>query len=364
MSNELAAQIGVSPELLPLLTPQQQGWLRLSQLKTITFGVLEKNELKVQALLLNCEAITELPEIQDKLKQAKDVAAEAKDARLQFTRMIDEKLYSPAMLFEARNNVLILVAIAHELKLRTAAAKEAEAGNELNKEIDLFKAHVINEYFRIATEYRDTLDRRITFYYTGALQQKMPVAALEKYKQDIRAELPQIELSKFVKFDYKVMTKDKAMEIFGVIHAYNPEEDLKAAIQKIDTKFAMYAEDLQNAEAAITAAKENQEKESSELKNKLTQEVAVNNLTAQAQLMVMSNAPKVKKMMKVQEADTEAWGLAVMSNFIKNWSDVKEYVKVKQWGNLKVSQMAEALGKLNTEKGTKLSGLVVIEISK
>jgi len=89
------------------LTQQQNGWLRLADMKTSLFEELQKAELQVQGILSEINS--------DNLKSAKSVMAEAKEKRMSFTRLIDEKLLNPAMDYEKRMNQVISAAAVVEL---------------------------------------------------------------------------------------------------------------------------------------------------------------------------------------------------------------------------------------------------------
>lgn len=357
---QLAEQIAVPVEILPQLTDVQKGWLNLAVKRVSTTKVLVSSELTVQKHLLNIRAVNDLPTVQSYLKSAKEEAAVGKDARLQFTRMIDEKLTGPLMEYEKRNDILIADTAEHEKSLRIKANSSATEMNEKTKEIALYKAHIENEQMRIAVEYRNLLSRRINFYYTGALDQKMSVTGLKQYKDDIAAELPMIDLPVSTKFERKLVTVDEAKSIVSGIQIYDGKDDLKSSIDSIEEVFGMYAQDLKNADEAKKRSLTSQaEKEKRDSENVVI-DSSLNTLAAQANAQVI-NTPTVKKSWKIVQHENEAFAILVMTNFLKKFNEVKKHLKVKSYMKLTLQQMCDALSKYMTETNERLMGLEVEE---
>jgi len=86
-------------------------------------------------------------------------------------------------------------------------------------------------------------------------------------------------------------------------------------------------------------------------------------LIAQAETLIV-DTPKVKREIKIVVIESEAWAMAVMTNFIKNWQHVNKYVKVKSWAKLSIGQMADALAKHISETGETFSNLQTEEVCK
>jgi len=97
------------------LTPVQSGWIKLPDIKTALFDELQRAELAVQDYINGVDG-NPLDVIQHNIKSAKQVMADAKSKRLEFTRMIDEKLITPATAFEKRMAEQIEQATAIELE--------------------------------------------------------------------------------------------------------------------------------------------------------------------------------------------------------------------------------------------------------
>lgn len=336
------------PATIEQLTPLQQGWLAMAHVRVITFGALEKSELEIQGILANHAVMTELVAIQEAIAKAKNIAETSKQQRLSFTNTIKEKIVDTAMLFEKRNETLITAAAQSEFKLRKVASDLAQTKqNKLNEEAR-FKAHIQNEYSAMAVKYRNTLAARITFYYTGALQQKkMNKKELGVYLQDIKNELTQIEVPAAVKFQPILLSREEMIALAKDIPFYDPSIDLNDAIENVVPAFAMYDQDIKNAEAAISSTNQQAQQNQIQQEEELQQTVATNNLMATVDNIESSDAPKIKVKRFIVEENTQAYATAVMSAFLPIMNTFK--LKVKTWGNLKISQMADALNTVEKE---------------
>jgi hypothetical protein len=345
------------------LTPQQKGWLKLAAHKDVTFKGLQEKELAVQSLLNKIEENKDLERVQEKLKQAKATAAEGKDQRLQFTNLIKEKLVTAAMAFETRNEALIKTAETHELSLRTKAVEDNDKVSKLSKEESEFKAHFVNENFRIAANFRANLSKLINHYYVTALEKKTPPAKIKEYKDGIvpiiRAAKVEEKPAKFVRV---LITQERAAELFKEVTPYNPQNNIEEAVKSIDEKFSMYAQDLQNAQAAIENSKKTLEDTIQKEQQNLTIETHTNNLIASADVVV--SGPTIKKEVKAALENSEAYAIKVITASVQHWNAIKKFFKVKKWTNLSIEQLAEALAKLTSETGKPIPGIETIEIKK
>lgn len=351
------------PQLTEQLNNVQKGWLAMANLKETTFTSLGKKELEVQGLLNNVDKDTDLKSVQEKLSKAKFTAAEAKEERLMFTNKLKEKLIDKAMEYEKRNDELITKASKHEFALREAEVEKNKGAEKKNKEIADFKLHFENGNYRIASDYRLTLSNRINFYYKGAMSQKeMNKKELAQYLQDIKNELPQIEVGKHSAFSRTLITKEEAIVLFKSVELYDPSADLEEAIKQVDVKFGMYDQDIKNAEAAIKQSELDAQKKKEEEEEALKVDQSTNNLVAAASSFTMSGGPVIKKNLEVEEENTTEWAMAVIASFIKNMPRCK--LRVQTWSKLSIGQMAAALGKLATETGEKFTGLKLKEIKK
>lgn len=351
------------------LTPQQQGWLQLAESKNQLFAALQAGELKVQELLNVLPAVTpDQPEalngnlkiLQDRIATAKKIAAEHKEMRLSFTGMLQERIVKPAMAFEERSRALIDTAAARELDMRRAASDIAEKVAAVKREENALVVHISNEQYRIANDYRQALLTRVHQFYVACLNMKTAAPNLE----DLRQELRKIQPGNMRKFERNLVSYDRACELLAEMTPYDPNTDFKEiSTRYIEERFAMYAEDLKNAEAAAKQAEKQAAKEAEEAKAETELAMATNTLMAQAETARI-DTPKIKRKLEVIEENDQAWAFAVIAAFIKNSAQCAPKLRVKTWGKLNISQMAKTLAELASETGEQFQGLNFKEIEK
>jgi hypothetical protein len=343
------------------LTTIQQGWLKLAEIRIDLFDRLRLDELACQAELNN---IKELPleRMQANLRNAKFNLSEAKRKRLEFTRMIDEKLNGPSMEFEKRMAAMIDEASKFELAARLDIESKAKESQLHANEVALYKAHIINEWTRIAHEYRSNLQKMIDSSYINCIKAKNPVSQMPAMVSDLQSIMSKFDLSSFVKFQRMFITDQEALDIFHSIDKYEPSNDLAYYQTLVNDRFAMYAHDLANEES-LTKLLQEQQLRVAQAEQELKADIATNTLIAQAETLIV-DTPKVKREIKIVVIESEAWAMAVITNFIKNWQYVNKYVKVKSWAKLSIGQMAEALAKHISETGETFSNLTTEEVCK
>jgi len=347
----------MTQELATQLTPQQQGWLSLADYKQQVFTALQQGELAIQATLANLP--DDLLTVQERLKAAKQQAAQVKECRLQFTGMINDRLIKSSMEFEKRIDALIATAATLELKLRKAAEAVELERAALQREEQQLQAHIVNENYRVETEYRNAINRWITDFYAGCLRKRIPqpdLSELQGIIENIKVSAPSV-------FQIRLVSRPRAEEIYSAIQRPDLAAIRDGAIASLPERFSMYAHDLQNAEAAAKAVEEAQATQEAEAKQTVELTAATNVLMAQAETVAVG-APKVKRNLKVVEENSEKWALAVMGHFIKNLPAVAPKLRVKSWAKLNIGQMAEALAKVAGETGELFTGLTMEEIEK
>lgn len=341
------------------LSPTQKGWLVIGERTGNTFKSLQAQELEIQSIVSGYET-SDLDAVQSKLKKAKAKAAEAKDERLSFTRMIEERLTGPSMMFEKRNDELLGKVSARELQLRKEqAAKDAEA-NAKEAEKAALKAFMINEWNRISTSYKINLNQVITQAYTTALEDKIATQDLPEYLAGVKKLLSEIPQGAKGKFDLKLLSKEEAMEVYKTVSVPDMSAILSAAQSYMENNvFAMYEQDLQNTEKAAEAHKKLMDEQAAKDKEKMEMEAASITLMSQAEPLVMNSGAKVKKIMKVKREESERFALTVIRTAIANWPDFKDKMAVKSWLKL-VDPFVKALDKMDTQ----FDGLQYEEIEK
>ena len=344
------------------LTPQQSGWIKLSDIKSALFDELQRAELAVQDYINGIDG-NPLDVVQHNLKSAKQTLADAKAKRLEFTRMIDEKLITPTMDFEKRMAANIESGSAIELEMRKQAAEAAQAQQLIANEAGALKAHIVNEWFRIAAEYRYQLERITLESYQNCLKARQPVEHIPGMIADMESILDGWKLPEFEKFDRKHLKDGHAKEIFDSIEKYNPADDLQTAKNNVVAIWSTYANDLANADAAIESIDNHKKLAEMALHVEIDLETSTNALIAEAETMIV-DTPKVKKELKIVAEETEQWAKTIVSNFVRLWPYCNKYVRVKSWQKLTIGQMADALAKHINETGNAIPGIQTEEICK
>lgn len=352
----VAEQLQVPDKILIDLTPVQKGWLSLAVKRQNTTAECTRCELAVQGFLKDIANETKLETVQENIKKAKAEAATGKDCRLQFTRNLDEKLINPLMEFEKRNEKGISQAEEHEKKLRILKASTTVTTNALQTEKSLYKAHIENEQERIGVLYKNTLSRRINFYYVGALEQDTLVNKIAEYKQEIINELPNIELPIGIKMNTTLIPLEEKKVIYDSVTKYDGKDDLASAIKEVETKFAMYEQDLKNKSAAISTATLAQESAEKEAVQEVEINSSINKLAATAGTVTF-DIPKIKESQKIIEIENWDFVVLVLTNFMKKIEKVKPRIKVKSLMKLSIQQIVNALSQHITETGEQLVGL-------
>lgn len=340
------------------LTTIQQGWLRLAEIRIDLFDRLRLDELACQGELKDIESLS-LEKMQANLRNAKFNLGEAKRKRLEFTRMIDDKLTSPSMEFEKRMASMIDEASKLELAKRLAIESEAKEQQLHANEVAMYKAHIVNEWTRIAHEYRSNLQKMIDSSYINCIKARVDVAKVPEMVLDLVNILAKIKLSTFVKFQRMFISDQEALDIFHSIDKYELSNDLAYYQSLVGAKFEMYVHDFNS----IEKLEEEQRIRVAKAEQELKADLAINTLIAQSETLIV-DTPKVKREIKIVVIESEAWAMAVITNFVKNWQHVNKYVKVKSWAKLSIGQMAEALSKHISETGETFANLETEEVCK
>jgi len=343
------------------LTTIQQGWLKLAEIRIDLFDRLRLDELACQAELKDFQDLS-LERMQANLRNVKHFLSEAKRKRLEFTRIIDDKLSTPSMEFEKRMASMIDEATKLELAARLDNESKAIEAQLLQNEIAQFKTHIVNEWTRIAHEYRSNLQKMIDSSYINCIKSKNPVSQVPAMVADLKDIMSRFALGKFNIFPKQLIGDVQAFEIFHSIDKYEPAGDLGYYQGLAEERFQMYAHDLANEESLQKLVIEQQLRVAA-AEQELAADIATNTLIAQAETLIV-DTPKVKREIKIVVVESEAWAMAVMTNFMKVWQDVNYRVKVKSWAKLSIGQMAEALAKHISETGEKFANLQTEEVCK
>jgi hypothetical protein len=344
------------------LTPQQHGWVKLAGIKETLVNNLNNAELSIQGILADLQS-KDHANIEHAINEAKSVFKQAKGSRLEFTRLIDDKLINPIMDYEKRMQKNIDAGVVIELEARKAEALRIQAEQIYLNEVAAFKTHIKNELARIKNKYIDDLRKGINVMYREYLLQKEPIENIAQMKLHAENFIKSFKLDDFQKFPLHAVTNEQAFEIWEEMGTYNPEQDLSNALDSIDDVFKTYQLDLQNAEMAILA---NQQKQNEIDKSRLEQqtfEKLSNELIDDAN-SVKLEMPKFKNEIRIVFENSETWALNIITHFMKNYQFISKHIKVKTWDKLTLGQMSTALAKHIQETGEQIPSFQIEEICK
>lgn len=320
------------------LTPIQNGWLKLAEIKGNLHEDLQATELAIQITLKKEQPLSQ------SIKDAKQLAKEAKDKRLVFSRLIDEKLTTPLMEFEKRNDLLIKDAEGKELELRIAAEKENEKANALINEETAFKNHFFNEFTRVVGEYKRRVYAEISEMYKVALNMESPTCqAVAFIKDELRVTIEtKYEIAKINKFNRVLLDDEKANEIYKGIIKPNVDEIKGEMLNEIEKVFANFDIDKENAAAATLAIEKASEKKAEEAKLEEQQTIALNSLINSTNVVAETT---VKRELKIDFIESEAFVKSAIATFLTDFEILKPLLRNKKWESLTVKQMVEAIAK-------------------
>ncbi len=344
------------------LTPQQSGWIKLAGIKENLVNNLNNAELSIQGILADLQSKDHF-HIEHAINEAKSVFKIAKGSRLEFTRLIDDKLINPIMDYEKRMQKNIDAGIVIELEARKAEAMRIQSEQIYLNEVAALKTHIKNERARVKNKYIDDLRKGINVMYREFLLAKRTIDEIYSMKVEVADFIQFFKLDEFQRFSLNAVTSAQAFDIFQEFETYNGKEDLKNAIDSIDDVFKTYQLDLQNAEMAILANQQKQNEIDKIRNEQQTFEKLSNELIDDAN-SVKLEMPKFKNEIRIVNDNTETWALNIITHFMKNYQFISKHIKVKSWDKLTLGQMSTALAKHIQETGEQIPSFQIEEICK
>jgi hypothetical protein len=142
---------------------QTAAWVNMAQEKNILVKKLTLMELEAQAALAHFLLSQSYAEIDAAVAKYRKHNIEMGLIRKEYTDKIDDGIVKPLMEFEKRVKDAPAYAslIARSLTLRKDERDKAIKVTAKNQEIARFKAHIENEFHRVATDYRLILRKEI-----------------------------------------------------------------------------------------------------------------------------------------------------------------------------------------------------------
>lgn len=339
---------------------QSAAWLGMAHQKNILNHDLAKMELQAQGLLLPVKDSQDYKAIDEALASYRKLTGDMTATRMPFTNAVDSGIVQPLMAFEKRvkEDTAYHTLVSRSLNLRKAESDKVNASNQKAAEITRFKAHVENEFFRVAAEYRALLRKECAGQYEIALREK-----LTGDTKDIKLMLQTLAVPAPAKFNATQITFDEMSTIYAAVQKPDYASMYVEACKDLDNMFANFASDLANAEGAIQHQQQVTQLVDIAETKRLNEDVAINTLIATSETVVI-DTPRIKKTLQVVIIESEAWAKSVMAAFIVNMPHLGGKIRVKSWANLTIGQMAVALGQLASETGAMADKLEYKEVEK
>jgi hypothetical protein len=345
-------------ETLPTsqLTEQQKSWLVLADQTANIKQSLQGKELALQGLC--AKPANTFEEVDGILvtydKEHKVLMAE----RLNFTNFIKDNLVEPLMAFEKRAKEYepYVKLKAKHLQLRLEAEAKAAQEKAIETEKQSYLTALKNAAIQSETAYRMEMDKMVNNIFAQFLNegQKRPDIDLAV---EILASLkfPTVETA----YTRNLLTVEQLFQLEKEVQPVDFYAIQSELIERAKQKFANeYQAALQNREAAIAQNLKDQEQKAAAMKREADEKAAMNTIigTATAHTATVE-APKIKRTLVPIIEDTEQWTVNVMMQFIRLREHTFNYVRVKSYPYLTVTQMANALAKHHSETGEIIDGV-------
>jgi hypothetical protein len=349
MSQLNLGELSVYVRDIPSLPIEKQNvWNLIGRGKAMMDSKLQQASLALQGIIAGWES-KDQPAIEAALQQYKAGYASLAATRKAFTIYLDgakkqcmriEEQYDPEV-YEP-----FVKAKARELELRVAATAAAAATKSKAQEEAEFKSFVENEYLDIADDYRYTLMCLIHQTYTACLSAKTPVDKAQPAANTCVAAMQGTQPRKMKTFARKLLSTEEAMVIFKAIRKPDYTARYNDAIKELQGKFALYANDLANAEQAV-AVQTNlfEQTEATAKAQNEADKAAVTLVNAATSMSIMPAGMKeVTDVTEIKIIDNDwGWVIRIDVAFAANLEKCKDKVKVKKLSGLTSAQKAAAL---------------------
>jgi hypothetical protein len=344
------------PAITTQLTEQQQSWLVLADQTANIKQTLQGKELALQGL---CAKPANTYEEVDGIlvtydKEHKVLVAE----RLNFTNFIKDNLVEPLMAFEKRAKEYepYVKLKAKHLQLRLEAEAKAAQEKAIETEKQSYLTALKNAAIQSETAYRMEMDRVVNVWFNKLLAHGSALPNDQTIEDNLKViKFPTFQNS----YARKHLTVEQCFELNKQVPEVNFQAIQTELIERAKQKFANeYHSAIYNREAAIAQNLKDQEQKAAAMKREAEEKSAMNTIigTATAHTATIE-APKIKRTLVPIIEDTEQWTVNVMMQFIRLREHTFNYVRVKSYPYLTVTQMANALAKHHSETGEIIDGV-------
>lgn len=376
------------------LTKPQVSFLILNEKKKITTDVLTRKQLEAQKILLDLKkqvdewniyqaALSDgnptnitpvkhpsITEVEGTLKRYRDVFSEMKDSiRMQFTNFIKDRIIVPLMEFEKQvdpSTNEVYKTLENELiKFKRKQIEESDRQVRKQQEINQYTAHINKENSARVLEYTQAWMKELSNVYSDYLRGHVenPDTSV------LKSVISEFKLRPAIKYKRTLVTDTEAVAIIAKIEMPKIELLLAEALLAVDNRFSLYSNDLAQVKLRPAETLQSLANTNNAAVCRIQAEAAVvgavhDLVASSSELPIIALEGKsLKKTVSIVIENTQEWAVAVLSEFLAN-PKCFEYLKVKEWSNLKLSQMADALGKLAGETGKKSTKFTYMETEK
>lgn len=321
----------------PALDPERfAGWQLVARGKQKCDDLLQRQSLELQGVLFGWEQADQKT-LADKLAAYRKAWGELVDIRKSFTVILDnlkdgvmktEKQYDPKTFDQYK------YAEQRELQLRQEAAQRAAQEQAKANEIARFNAHVMNQYAAVAMDLKARFERIAQEVYEHCLHAKTPENEIQGAKDIAIQTMGNEKPLPYTVFQRTLITNQEAAQLGNKIQPPDFKVILEHGINFLENRFAMYGNDLANAEAAIVASRTELQANQVTAQAEADQMAAINQLT-QTTTAYVDPGPVVKSSTSiVVETDSEKFVMTIMAAFMGNFQQAFKKLRVKDYSSL------------------------------
>lgn len=345
------------------LTNVQASYVMVAENKRLLMADLEKIELQGQKILL--DAPDTIEGLTESLANYRKICEEASTKRLAFSGFVEKNIIDPTMQPEKRldykKNEKYKEKDKRLLELRIKRDEAIEEANALESEKSRYLAHIKNENSDMATEFKT----HAAAYINGQIALWLKDKVENPDKKIIYDYINKMEVRKANPFQRKLINDEMAKTL---IAKWDSEKqftransvDLRnQAIAYADQKLSLYSQDLAQVKArpeVIQQIENHAKTEISQIIDEGATAKQVNDLVASSSPMPVQTGKAVVTFYEVPMQDTREWASKVSATFFAH-PELDSYLKVKEWKNLKVEQMANAIAAHASAKNIKFDGI-------
>lgn len=340
-------------------------WSLIGRGKLVMDQGLQQRSHTLRTLLLDYEKMEALA-LTQALDKYKATHTEMVAFRRSYTTFLDQAVdqcMTSEKEYDPRTNDIFRKATARNLELREEAQRKVNASNAKATEIATFNAHYKNEWYRLAAAYRTTLDTIIHNAYTTCLQQKIPADNVHIAITAATSAMNTTRPPELVKIQRVLIPDAEATTLFGSIAAPNWPAIYKEYVEKLNTTFSMYANDLAAADAVVEQLSIQFNAEQAQAQQQVNTQAAATVLTETASIVIATpeGLKPITETSRIKiETKSEVWVVAIQSAFLANFQKCFPMLGNKDYSLINIKQQAAALD----AAGVKVSGIEYETIKK